>query len=224
LATQNTHESAIYIWDLYNKRATKGLEDQSVDISDCTLNFSDDISVYNFRWFKNSPHLHCSTSTGDSSDSTYFSIFMIDQIENSYKATLEFDENCEQSMRCDSDDSNYKISFKSSDKFHSFIKVPFKMKNFCLSDKNKNLIFGTNPKSKFMMDFNSPKDIKHFKMDSEISSSPYGDFEVNYNNKNLVIFSGQKMIQLYDIRKVALQGEGGADEDRPPQRRDQNRL
>jgi hypothetical protein len=205
LATQNIHESAIYIWDLYNRRATRNVEDRPVDISDCTLNFHDDIAVYNFRWFRNSPHLYCSTSTGDSTiDHSYFSIFMIDQIEKSYRETLDFEQQQDNgSMRCDSHDSNYKISFKSADKFHNFIKLPFKIKNFCLSDKNKHHIFATQPSSKFMFDFNSPKDIKYFKAEKEAQGANFSDYEVNYNGKNIVVFSGHNTIELFDIRKVS---------------------
>jgi len=128
---------------------------------------------------------------------------MIDQIEKSYRETLDFEQQQDsESMRCDSHDSNYKISFKSADKFHNFIKLPYKIKNFCLSEKNKNQIFASQPSCKFMFDFNSPKDIKVFRAEKEVLGTNYSDYEVNYNGKNIVVFSGQKTIELFDIRKA----------------------
>ena len=86
----------------------------------------------------------------------------------------------------------------------SVIFFSFLLKNFCVNDRNRNYIFGTHERAKFVLDFNSPVDLKCFdreEVEKGISRPDHLETEVTFNGKNYVIFSTKNVIQIYDIRK-----------------------
>ena len=209
LASQNTTDPTIFVWDLYSRRSGRQPEERAADSPDFSLCFPDDADIFNFRWQKNSAYLYSTSGLREQPGQTYLSIFQVRLVEQSL-GQLESLEDLGNGHRpgngehCDVEERQ-KVSFRNPQKNHSFVKLPFTLKNFCVNDRNRNYVFGAHERAKLVLDFNSPKDLKYFDREEGERASPSGpdqsDCEVTFNGKNYVIFSNKNVIQIYDIRK-----------------------
>ena len=202
LASQNTLSPTIFVWDLYNKRSNRNAEERSADEADLSLEFPDDFSVFNFRWHKNTSYLYTTSAPRGQTNESYLSLLNVKIVEQSLEQFGSFGANGHNDSDDESGGITESISFKTPSKDHSFIKLPFQVNNFCINDRNKNYIFGSHSRAKFVLDFNSPKDLKYFDREEvESNGVNYSEFEATFNSRNYVIFSGNNIIQIYDIRK-----------------------
>lgn len=183
-------------------RTTRRDDERAADHPDLTLRFPKGYDVSCFRWLPNSRHMYVANTPVEGKTNGYLSLLTIKPVANALSPLEELELSEENDTSDEVKPEVQKVNFESSRDEHTFVKLPLRMLNFCVNDRSPDVLFGTNLQSKYIFDFRAPTSTKFFQQKgSETTKGSPEAFDVTFNGRNCVLFSGKKFVQVFDIRK-----------------------
>lgn len=205
VATQNTHDKAIFVWDLYKKRPGKiQVEARNPDSPDGVINFrSENVDILAFAWQQNSCSLY-SLVHSPGKDETIFCTTNIGLIERKFMGPNDRDDHRARSAT--SEKFSVQMSFSKPDKCSSFERLPVGIQAFQMEERQRAALFGMSQTLQVMIDLRDKSNVKRFGKSTDGPSHFHhpenGPFHIAYNGSNEVIFAKTDGALLFDIRKV----------------------
>jgi hypothetical protein len=205
VATQNTHDKAIFVWDLYKKRQGKvQVEAKNPDTPDGIINFkSENVDILAFAWQQNSCCLYSLIHSG-AKEETVFCSTNIGLIERKFTGSHERDDPKGRSPS--NDKFAVQVSFSKPDKTSTFERLPVGIQAFHMEDRLRSSLFGMNQTIQVMIDMRDKSNIKRFGKPVDFTGHfhqpEHGPFHIAFNGSNEVIFAKTDGALLFDIRKV----------------------
>lgn len=223
IATQNTHHKAIYLWDLYRKRQQRPLDDKAPDVPEGVINYKNEgVEINGFTWQNNAANLH-SLATIMPRKESYFATTGLGAIE---KRSAENDDGKSTSAR--EDRFNVTVNLTKSDKTTSVEKLPLEIGAFCVDDRLRSALFGMERNTSVLIDLRDRSVAKYFgRMTPERPETTRPEptpYHISYNGQNDVIFAKTDQVNLFDIRRVCLQGTSAGVVDRHARLRPQSGI
>lgn len=206
IATQNTHHKAIYLWDLYRKRPQRPLDDKVPDSPEGIINFKNEgVEINGFMWQNNAANLY-SLATILPRKESYFATTNVGSIE---KRSSESDDGKSTSAR--DDRFSISVNLTKSDKQTSVERLPIEISAFCVDDRLRNALFGIERNTSVLIDLRDRSVAKYFgrvPQERTDSSRPEpSPYHISYNGHNDVIFAKTDQVNVFDVRRVCLQGK-----------------
>lgn len=205
LASANEDLDQVYLWDLYNLRTVNRKRDDEPHLSDWKLSLPKGYRIDNMRWTEFDNSLYMTLEDENDNKSNKLCLYELTYITNEIntrnlngriKNTKNDKRKRETKKRCIFK-PNVELSLKET------------MSYFCMDNTNINVLFGTGPKNRYVMDIRQPNHTNNFsslptKETVKDISLIDDQIMVEYNQKNYVVFGHReaKKIEIFDIRKV----------------------